>query len=305
MPGTGFAVPALLVANLIWGMSFVATKPLLDHLPSGTLAAGRLLIALVVLLPCLRMTGRTIALGRAPAMLGTVGIGAPVLLQNLSLERTSAANVACLSSVVPAIAVVLAFLLLKHRPTGKESAAVIVSILGVLCILVADIDSSTMLSPLGDALALVSAALIALYLVLGRRYFSQYNPIALVTGSTLYALLMLAPLVAFELSRSPVAIPPASAGLPSLIYLGAGASALAFCLEGRALRDIGAGQVATFGNLAPVVGVVAAALLLHEALTLPQIAGAALALGGAWMVVSDWRSAVGSQHSAACGPPVP
>lgn len=289
LPATGIAIPAVLAANVIWGLSFVATKPLLAHLPPATLACGRLIVALLVLIPVLLITGRSIPLGKAPAMLGAVGVAATVLLQNLSLERTSATSAACLSSVVPALAVVFAFVMLKHQPSRGELVAVAVSIGGVSCILSTDLGANAGLSPLGDLLALASAASIALYLVLGRRYFGQFDPVALVAGSTLFALAMLLPLMVWEVSRTEVTMPAPAAGLPALIYLGAGASAMAFCLEGRALRQLAPGQVATFGNLAPVIGVGAAALMLGEALAPLQVVGGVLAIGGAYLVTVDRR----------------
>jgi len=281
----GFAVPAVLTANLIWGLSFVATKPLLDHLPPASLAVARLLIALAVLIPLLRLTGRSIALGKGPALLGVTGIAMTVLFQNLGLQRTSATNAACLASVVPVIALVMAYFLLKSRPAPTDLVAAVLSVVGVLVIVLGDIGGASM-SPGGDLLILASSASLALYLVLGRKYFSESDPVSLVAGSSLYGMLVLLPVAGFEVSRNEASMPDAN-GMVCLILLGLGASALAYCLEGSSLRQISAGQVAMVGNLAPVVGVVAGALLLREGLTLSQAAGALLAVGGAWLATCD------------------
>lgn len=279
------AVPALIVANIIWGTSFVATKPLLESLPPATLALGRLFFALLILLPVILLTGRSLALGWKPAILGTTGVVLTVLLQNLGLERTSATNAACLSGVVPAIAVVFAFLLLRQRPGRNELIAVGLSIVGIAVIVQTDIGVATSLSPMGDLLMLASAASLAAYLVLGSRFFARIDPISLVAGSSLYGMLLMGPCAGYEAAQGQVSLPDFPAIL-MLIYLGAGSSALAYCLEGRALSELGSGPVATFGNLVPAIGVAASALILQESLGILQLSGFVLVIAGAWLTTS-------------------
>src|SRR5689334_11215510 len=58
------ALVALVTANVIWGTTFVVTKPLLDRVPPLTLASARFAIALLVLLPVLARSGRRPVLNR-------------------------------------------------------------------------------------------------------------------------------------------------------------------------------------------------------------------------------------------------
>ncbi|MGE3797694.1 MAG: DMT family transporter [Thermomicrobiales bacterium] len=283
------AISALIVANVVWGTSFVATKPLLDVLPAASIAVGRCFFALVVLLPVLLLTGRRIALGWVPAILGSTGVVLTVVLQNLGLERTSAANASCLSGAVPAMAVVLAYVLLRQSPRRAELAAVGLSLAGVVAIVIADGGAKASFSPAGDALILASAASLAMYLVLGSRYFAQIDAVSLVAGSSLYGLLFLTPFAGYEATQTRIAFPDAET-LLMLVYLGAGASALAYCLEGCALSELGSGQVAMFGNLVPAIGVVASALFLGETISLMQGTGAVLVVAGAWLTTRDAAS---------------
>ncbi len=276
------AIPALIVANVIWGTSFVATKPLLEVLPPATLALGRLFFALLFLLPVIGLTGRCIALGWKPAILGSTGVALTVLLQNFGLERTSATNAACISGVVPAIAVLLAFMFYRHVPSRNGVVAVGLSIAGVVAIVLFDASEGATLSPLGDLLMLASAISLAIYLVLGSRYFAHIDPIALVAGSSLYGMLLLAPFAANEATHVRVSLPDAWP-IVMLAYLGAGASAFAYCFEGRALRELGCGPVAMFGNLVPAIGVAASAILLQERIGTAQVVGVVFVIAGAWL----------------------
>ncbi len=277
------AIPAVIAANLIWGLSFVATKPLLDTLPPATLGIGRLFFALFILLPVIVLTDRPIALGWAPAMLGASGIVLTLLLQNMGLERTSATNASCLAGAVPAIAVVLAFVLLRKRPGRRELFAVALSVAGVMAIVLSHSEASVSMSLQGDLLMLASAASLAAYLVLGSRYFSRIDPISLVAGSSIYGMLMLLPVAGLEASRGQGSLPDARE-IAMLVFLGAGASAVAYCLEGRALSELGASPVAMFGNLAPAAGIAASAFFLRESVSAAQVVGAVLVIAGAAIV---------------------
>ncbi len=267
---------------MIWGTSFVATKPLLEALPPATLALGRLFFALLFLLPVIGLTGRSIALGWRPAILGSTGVALTVVLQNFGLERTSATNAACISGMVPAIAILLAFLFYRHVPSRNGAIAIGLSIAGVMAIVLSDASETASLSPLGDLLMLASATSLAIYLVLGSRYFSHVDPIALVAGSSLYGMVLLAPFVGYEAMHMQASLPDARS-IVLLIYLGAGASALAYCLEGHALGELGSGPVALFGNLVPVIGILASTALLREQISFLQGSGAVLVVGGTWL----------------------
>jgi hypothetical protein len=48
------------------------------------------------------------------------------------------------------------------------------------------------------------------------------------------------------------------------------------------LRHLEAGQVGLFANLSPLVGIIVAALFLGESISIFQIGGGALILGGVW-----------------------
>lgn len=285
------AVFALIAANLIWGTSFVATKPVLDAIPPATLANLRLLIALAVLLPVLFCTGRVPSLGKGPALLGVTGVALVFLLQNMGLERTSATNGALLQSCVPVATVTLAFLVLRESLPVERVIAVVLSVGGTLIIVAFDSGPGSAVSPVGDALMLASALALAGYFVLGRQLFAETDALSLVAGASIYGLIALFPASMYEYSRNSISRPDASGWL-SIVYLGLGASALAYCLEGRGLRHLEAGQVALFSNISPAIGVGAAALLLGEALIAPRLIGGMLVLAGAWLTIRPAQPAI-------------
>ena len=275
------AVVALIAANAIWGTTFVATRPLLERVPPITLAAARVAVALLVLLPILALAGRRPARGRGPALLGFTGVFLLYLCQNVGLQFTGAANGALIHGGLPVLTALLAVPLLGERLDGHRVGGLAASLLGVAAVVLwggRGLDRAI----LGDALLLGSAVALAFYLVLGRRSFPGCNSLELVAGAACYGVLFLLPASALELALTGPPRPTAG-DLLGLLYLGGVASALAFLLCGHGLRHLEAAQVGLFANLKTVVGAAVAATILGEPFAAPQVTGALLILGGVWL----------------------
>jgi drug/metabolite transporter (DMT)-like permease len=85
---------------------------------------------------------------------------------------------------------------------------------------------------------------------------------------------------------------PAAIGMGEValvIYLGAGCSALTYALWGYALRHLEAGRAGTFDTLIPIVGIVAAVLVLQESPLVWHLVGGALVVTGVWLAVCEPR----------------
>ena len=279
----GGAMLALVAANVIWGTTFVATKSMLDRVPPLTLASGRFAIALLVLLPLLAWTSRRPTLNRTTALMGFVGVLVVYACQNLGLSLTGAANGALIHGGIPVFTMLIAAPMLGERLSGGHLAGLALSLFGVAMVVLHGSGVQLGLSVIGDGLVLLSALGLALYLVLGRRAFSRESSLELVGGVAVFGLLFLLPVSGMELATQGMEW-PTGGDLLGLLYLGAVASALAFMLWAYGLRHLEAGQAASFSNLNPIVGVIAAAIVLDEAISWFQLAGGALILGGVWLV---------------------
>ncbi len=280
------AIIALIAANVVWGTTFVVTKPLLERIPPLTVATTRFAVAVAILVPLLLLTGRRPALGRMPALMGFVGVFLVYLCQNAGLEYTTAANGALIHGGIPALTAVLAALLVGERLSGRNAAGIAASLVGVTAVVALTPGAEFGISALGDALVLASALALAGYFVVGRRAFAGCDPVALAAGVASFGLLFLLPASAAELVVRGMAQPTVGDVL-GLLYLGAGASALAFVLWGYGLRHLAAGRAAAFANLTPLVGVGVAALLLGEPISAVQLGGGLLILGGVWLATRE------------------
>jgi drug/metabolite transporter (DMT)-like permease len=94
---------------------------------------------------------------------------------------------------------------------------------------------------------------------------------------------MLMPLALLEMGRVPWPRPSWRGWLGTL-FLGIVASALAYLVYSRVLRELDAGLVGAFVNLDPIVGVATAFVILGEVLHVGQILGGVAALAGMLLI---------------------
>jgi len=170
---------------------------------------------------------------------------------------------------------------LAERLNASRLTGVAISLLGVGAVILCGNGAKVNLSLAGDSLILLSAAAMAAYLVIGRKAFSGDDTLEIIAGGTCYGLLFLIPASGAEIVTRGIER-PTNGDLACWIYLGVIASALAFFLESVGLRHLEAGQVGLFANLSPLVGMIVAALFLGESISVYQISGGALILGGVW-----------------------
>jgi drug/metabolite transporter (DMT)-like permease len=283
---TTLAILALAGAAALWGTSFVAAKVVLAEVPPVTLACLRFVIAAVVLLP-LSLRRRRPVLNRDAALLGLTGISVFFLLQYAGLRLASAADATLvLGGGLPLLTTLLGFVVLAEKLDRWQLGGLTCSLLGVALVAL-DGEGRSGSSAWGLGLLFLAAACGAISFIVGRRVFSGPDLIPTLAGSTVYGVVFLLPVAAFELHTVGLAMPSQRA-LLFLLYLGAGCSALAFALWAYGLRHLTATQNALVSNLELPIGLLAA-LLLGEALGWGQLAGGPLIVAGALLAAAAPR----------------
>jgi drug/metabolite transporter (DMT)-like permease len=272
---------------LFWGSAYPVTKAALADVPPWLFALMRFGVTVAVLVPLARARGgpallpKSLSLGMV-ALLGLTGVTVFVLCTTLGLVYTTASAGALLQGSVPAFTAALAAVILGERVGRPQALGIVASGLGAAIVVLAGEPRQEAPNPLLGNLLILGAVLAwSTYTVLVRRV-RHADQFALAASSTLLGTLLLVPAAAYDVAtRPPFTISP-SAWLGA-IYLGIGAGALGYLLYNRALRFLGAGQVATFINLTPVVGVASGVLFLAERLLPLQLLGGALVLLGVWL----------------------
>ncbi|CAN5420926.1 DMT family transporter [soil metagenome] len=276
---------ALILASSIWGTSDVASKRALDDVGPMMLTAMRFVVAAIVLEIICRRAKLKPLQGRLAAALGLVGVALACVSQNLGLKWTAASDASLIQGAAPALAVLLAIVVLRERPKRALFLGVGVSLAGVATVAFATGNADGRALS-GNLLVLLSAIGFAAFIVVGRNAVATAGPIAALTGAVRYALMVLIPAAIVEsvMAGGSSVENIQAESLLLVLYLGVACSALAYALWGFALQHLESSRAAVFDNLVPIVGVAAAGLFLGETVTLRHLIGIALVLGGVGVI---------------------
>lgn len=214
-------------------------------------------------------------------LLGAIGYTTESTFFYLSLQRGTAAACALLFYAYPAIVCLIELARGRERPNRSTLVALAIAITGTS--LVVATGTRISISASGTAFALASAAVYAIYLLVGREFGRKSDSMRAAAWIAVGAATSSVVRGAFtgELSS------PAEHVVPLVLY---GAfTAAAFALTFAALRRIGAARTAVVMTLEAVTAVVLSALFLDETITAPQL------IGGAAILVA---AATIGQHSA-------
>jgi drug/metabolite transporter (DMT)-like permease len=282
LPSQIRAVAALALEGVIWGTSDVASKIALEAMSPLTLTALRFGVAALVLWPLARRSPMPTTGKGQFFLLGLFGVAGAYLLQNTGLERTRAASASMLQAAAPVLVVAGAAVFLREPLDWFRITGTLVALAGVVAITLRNQSGFAALGG-GELYIVGSAACFAAFVLIGRRLFLTYDVIPVLTLALTWALVIVAPFAMFEVASQGVA-PWSPSTMALVLYLGAGCSALTYFLWGYALRYLEASQAAVFDNIVPVVGVIAATLLLQEQVSSGTVLGGLLVLGGTWLV---------------------
>jgi len=270
---------------LFWAGNSIVGRAVRDDIPPFTLAFGRWLIALIVLLPfalpLLRREWRTAVKGAGwILLLGFVGIACFNALLYKGLHYSTAANALLLQAAIPSLVLLLDFALFRVRVPRLQVAGVALSTLGVVVIVFrADLAALLQLRlGMGELLIFCAVAAWAAYTVLLRK-----------RPEVSLALFVMLTFAIGTIAMAPLAAMEAAAGqhvrwswpvIAAFAYVGIFPSALAYFIYNRATAELGAARAGQAITLMPLFGAILSALLLGETLHGYHFAGMAMILAG-------------------------
>jgi drug/metabolite transporter (DMT)-like permease len=274
----------LLALSAIWGSSFIFIRVIAPVLGPVLTVVTRVLIGGAVLVVYCRMTGVPAGLAehwRQYAVIGVVNSTLPFMLFAFAALSIPASYSVILNSTAPLFTALLAVPLLGERLTLAKIAGLLVGAAGVALVSRAGpvVPDLSFWVAIGACLGATTCyAVSSIYM---KKYAAGAKPIAIAGWSQIFAALALAPFVPFA--------PPTSAVTPLIVgnvfLLALLCSSIAYVLYYRLIADIGPTRALTMAFLMPAFGMLWGALFLDEPITLPMIAGCALVIGGATVVL--------------------
>ncbi|MDF7670101.1 DMT family transporter [Orbaceae bacterium ESL0721] len=272
-----------LMTVIIWGITYISTKLLLDDFKPIEILFFRFLLGYITLwilyphrLPWQGFKQELLFIGA-----GFCGITCYFLCENIALTYTTASNVGVITCLAPIFTAILAILFLKKEvPSTSFYLGCLCAMMGIGLI---SFNGAVVLSlnPIGDLLAVLATFFWASYSILtkiGSGYVD--NIFQLTRRFFFYGLMFMLPLFPifdFQWHFSRFADPK---NLFNLIFLGIGASAICFASWNYAVKLVGAVKISLYIYLIPIITIITAVLILGEKFTWLAALGTLLTLCG-------------------------
>jgi drug/metabolite transporter (DMT)-like permease len=275
----------LSLANLFWAGNIVLGRGLAGHVPPIALAywrwTGAFLVAVGFAWPYLKRDAPILLRHwRLMLLLSATGIAIYNTMAYIGLTTTTALNVLLLQSSGPLIIILWAFALFGDRPTMRQSAGVLLSLIGVAVI--ASHGSLDTLLHLtfnrGDVWNLVAILIYGIYAAMFRRRPTTH-PLSFLVAAMGIGSMMILPFYLWETLQGG----RVEGGLPAwlgMAYIAVFPSFIAYLFFNRGIELIGAGRAGQSWHLMPVFGSILAVLFLGETFYAYHAIGIAMIAAG-------------------------
>lgn len=259
----------LIIANIIWGVSYPLYKWSLESIPPLTFAFLRIFLGGLILLPfCLgkiRINKTDLPVLLIFSLTGiTFGIG----FLFLGLLTAPSINVPIIASSAPIFLIIASFFYLKEKIKFKIVFGTILSLLGVMLLVTGPFLKNGIRGSIeGNLFLVLSTIASVVYTVLFKKLLDRYHPLTLVFWSFLLGSLFLLPFVFLELAKYHYTLHITAKSVFSVFYGAFFASAIGHTLNAFGLGAIPASEVGVFSYIDPIATILVAIPLLGEQIT--------------------------------------
>jgi len=271
--------------TFIWAGNYPVGKLALEHVSPLPLIALRTIVGAAILVSLARKSTSNLTAELreefgSTLILALTGVMASGIFFYFGLRMTTASNAGIISASTPIWVAVLSWLFVAERFSLINGCGVLLSFIGLVTIICH--GSLTILLQrsfnLGDVLILIGQLNWATYTVYGRLVLSRRSAIVTTASSYLTGAVLLFPLLFLE---------PPGAIVQQLSLVG-GLAVTYLCIlsplsqlwYSKALVKVSPHRAAIFMNLMPIIVLVFSALVLGEHISLVQMVGTAMVIGG-------------------------
>ena len=271
---------------LVWGISFLNTRVLLDAgLTPTEIFVVRFAIAYLSLLVVSRFKVRYT--GWRDELLfvvcGIAGGSAYFIAENTALEYTLISDVAVLVSIAPLTTALMGAIFYRdERITLLTGVGMVIAFIGSVLLALKD-GFVWGDSILGDMLAVLAAFVWAFYSMALKRLNKTYTTLFITRKLFFYGILSALPLLALEDTKVSWETLRQPAVWGNLIYLGLICSMAAYFIWGITVKRIGAVRASNYFYLSPIISMIAAAIWFGERTNVIAYIGCVLILTGVIM----------------------
>lgn len=279
---TAIRVGGLLTLGLLWGGSFMVLKVAVMEVPAASVAAGRLVIAAVVLVALAYAGGHrlpfTFHAWRQYFIMGAFAAALPFTLIGWGEVAIDSGLAAILMAVTPLSTLILAHLFASEEPlTLPRLLGILLGLAGVIVLI-----GPAALAGLGDQAIRQAAVALGAVCYAGANIFARRLPkesdMTNSAGIITAAAILWTPVALF--ADRPWTVEPSMTALVAIVMLGLLPTALATVIYLRLVRTAGPTFVSLSNYLVPLFGVFLGVLILDESLHPNAAIALALVLAG-------------------------
>jgi drug/metabolite transporter (DMT)-like permease len=278
-----------LLANILWGTSFLASKYTLQvwgPLSASALRFGVALIFMVILFPMLEIKINRLRSPRdvlAVFIIGVTGFGILYPLQLTGLQTISSSTSAAIMLTSPLFVILLGRIFLSESFSAKKIVAILLGMVGGTLLLNAKFNFSSGFEGMkGELLTLGASVTLAVSAIVTRKFAKQLSAGTLTFWSMFVGFILMLPFAI----REPVKIYAHSdliSGIVALLYLALVCSALCFLLWNAALSLAPAKNIASSMHIKTPAAVLLGVLVAGERLSTLTLTGAIIVGAGVWL----------------------
>jgi drug/metabolite transporter (DMT)-like permease len=276
----------LALAMVIVGSSVVAGKIMVAELPVYLASALRFALALVILLPLLRIRegGLPRLSRRSWLMLAGQSLCGSFLFTVCllyGLRLTTPASAGIITATTPAFMGIIAWLFLRERPSGRAGLGMVLSMTGLMAVnAVGNASASAAHAPIaGNVLVIGAVVFESLFLLMRKAVPEPLSPLAAATVISLFGLGWFLLPGLWELVHTDLT-GVGAAGWLSVIYYGAVVTVLAYIFWFAGVTRVPASTAGVFTAVMPVSALILSAVVLSEPVGWPQLVGCGCVLTG-------------------------
>lgn len=278
---------------VIFGASFVVVRNIYDQYPPSVLSLWRWGGAAVLLLPFVWSGLREDwpLIRRRWSFFCACGLLMPILgalMGYLAMAKTVAVNGAIIQSMMPALVVLLAWIVRLESINARQIVGLLAAVAGVLGIVTR--GDATILQSLeinvGDLMLVVSACGLASYTVLFKRVQEKPRPLVSLTVIFAIGAIFHLPFIAVEFWQG-TPMPFTLETSLSIVFVAIFPSLLAVMFFNYGIEKLGPSTAATYHYFMPVITAVLAYMFLGEAVAWFHVIGASMIIFGVYLAASS------------------
>ncbi|MEQ1550416.1 EamA family transporter [Sphingorhabdus sp.] len=290
LDSTGWLLIAIL--SILWGGAFFLIEVGLRSYPPITLVFMRLALAVPPMWIAMRLMGERLPteprIWGLLAIVGALNCALPFILFFWGQQYLDSGYASILNATTPLWGVITAhFLTSDEKATPARIIGVLVGMAGIVVMVGPEAMKGLSNNLLAQLACIVSTIFYSFAAIYGRRLSqTELTPMAVATGQTMMAALMMVPIVAVMDQPWTMAMPGLDSTLAG-VTLAIFSTALAYTLYFRLIDRSGASNAQLVAFLMPILAVILGIAFLGESLSGGQIAGAGLIAVG--LAILDGR----------------